>query len=86
MMAQIFGSIRQVFVFCFDSMHLVWNSIGGVRYLIYGVLAMLVVYRFMVVPILGHQSIVLPSSWGVDKPEQPKERYQNTGIGFTARW
>ena len=86
MLASIFGSIKQVFVFCFGTLNTVWSAIGSVRWLFIGIFIMFSIYRFLLLPILGRQSIILPSGWNVDRPEEPKERYQNTGIGFTARW
>lgn len=85
-MSSIFGSIKQAVVFCFGTLNTVWTSIGDIKWLFIGVFLMLTIFRFIILPVLGRQGVVLPSSWSVDKPEEPKERYQNTGIGFTARW
>lgn len=87
MFHQIFSGILAVFNFCFGALRTVWDSIDpNWFYAFLGIFATYTVFRFFLIPILGRQSFVLPSGWNVDKPEEPKERYQNTGIGFTARW
>ena len=87
MFQTIFASIKDVFAFCFGTLNTVWNSISPNWFWAFiGIFLAFTVYRFFILPLLGRQSLVLPSGWNIDKPEEPKERYQNTGIGFTARW
>lgn len=86
MLSQIFGSFLQVFNFCFGALNTVWSAVGPVKYLFLGIFTFLMVARFFLFPLLGRQSVVMPSGWNIDRPEEPKERYQNTGIGFTAKW
>lgn len=85
-MSSIFGSFQQVFTFCFGALNTVWTAIGNVKYLFFGIFIMFCCYRFFIHPILGGNGIVTPSGWNTEQRPEPKERYQNTGIGFTARW
>ena len=45
MLASIFGSIKQVFVFCFGTLNTVWSAIGSVRWLFIGIFIMFSIYR-----------------------------------------
>lgn len=85
-MAQIFNSIKQVFTFCFGTLNTVWSAIGNVTFLFFGVFLMYCAYRFLIQPIIGGNGIVTPSGWNTERRPEQKERYQSTGIGFTARW
>lgn len=86
MLDQIFSSIRQVFNFCFGTLNSVWTAIGGVKYVFLAMFIMYTAYRFLIQPVLGGNGIVTPSGWKAEARTESKERYQSTGIGFTARW
>lgn len=85
MISTVFGWIQTVFTFMFGALNNVWTSIGGIRYLFYGVFLMVLLTRFFLIPLLGRQGFTLPG-WSKENRPEEKERYQNTGIGFTARW
>lgn len=86
MLNTIFGWIKDIFTFCFGTLNTVWSAIGGVSYVFLAAFIMYTVYRFLIQPVLGGNGIVTPSGWKSEQRPPEKERYQNTGIGFTARW
>lgn len=86
MLNQIFAMFRQVFTFCFGALNTVWSAIGGVSYVFIAAFLMYTFYRFLIQPVLGGNGIVTPSGWKVEERPEQKERYQSTGIGFTAGW